>query len=148
MYIFKRSLVYHACVNSTALINSPLTNWVCGFNCPEYRNNRNTFRDRLKVTFGFSYFGFKISLIRLSLSFQKQKFLYSNSRAHWFSVRCHNHYVKESTVSGRHRKALNSFQLCFTDSSWIHLILLIKLIQYNTRKTWLITSSNRILLRD
>ena len=29
---------------------------------------------------GFSYFEFKIRLIRLSLSFQKQNFLYSNSQ--------------------------------------------------------------------
>ena len=33
-------------------------------------------------------------------------------------------------MSGRHRKAFSNLQSCLTDSSWIHLILLIKLIQY------------------
>ena len=46
----------------------------------------------------------------------------------------HNHYIKEPTVSGRHRKAFCNIQSCLTDSSWIHLILLIKLIQYKKRK--------------
>ena len=33
------------------------------------------------ITFGFSYFEFKIRLIRLGFSFQKQKLLYSNSQS-------------------------------------------------------------------
>ena len=41
----------------------------------------------------------------------------------------------EPTVSLRHRKAFSNLQLCMTDSSWIHLILLIKLIQYKIGKT-------------
>ena len=78
----------------------------------------------------FSYFEFKIRLIRLSLSFQKHK----------FPVRSHNHYNKEPTVSGRHMKAFSSLQLCLTDFCWIQLILLIKLIQYKKKKNhdWMI----------
>ena len=80
----------------------------------------------------FSYFEFKVNLIRLGLSFQKQKFLYST---YWFSVRSHNHYTKGSTVSGSHKKAFTNLQSCLTDSSWIHLILLITLIQFTIGKT-------------
>ena len=59
-------------------------------------------------------------LIRLGLSFQKPKFLYSNT--------------KEPTASGRHRKAFIGLQSSLTDSRWICLILLIKLIQYKIGK--------------
>ena len=38
-------------------------------------------------------------------------------------------------MSGKHWKAFTNLQSCFTDSSLIHLILLIKLIQYKVGKT-------------
>ena len=47
------------------------------------------------------------------------------------SVRHHNHYIKEPTVSGRH----SNLQLCFTGSSLIQLIRLIKRIQDKIEKT-------------
>ena len=37
-------------------------------------------------------------------------------------------------MSGRHRKTFSSFHSCLTDSSTIHLIQLIKLIQHKVRK--------------
>ena len=39
-----------------------------------------------------------------------------------------NHNYNEPTVRGRHRKVFSSIQSCLADSSWIHLILLNKLI--------------------
>ena len=66
-----------------------------------------------KIHLSFSYFEFEIRLIILGLSFQKQTFLYWNSH----SVRSHNQYIKEPTVSGRHRKAFYSLQSCWTGSS-------------------------------
>ena len=45
-------------------------------------------------------------------------------------------------MSGRHRKALN-LKSCLTDSSRIHLIELIKLIQHKIGKTWLIQIQHR-----
>ena len=38
-------------------------------------------------------------------------------------------------MSGRHRKAFINLQSCLNDSSWIHLLLLIQLIQYKIEKT-------------
>ena len=64
--------------------------------------------------------------------------MYSNSQPtdSESSVRSHNHYTKEPTVTGRHRRAFNSLQSYLTDSSWIHLILIIKLISYKIEKKW------------
>ena len=93
---------------------------------------------------GFSYFEFKIRLIRLGLSFQKTKIPYFKLTTNWFSFRNHNHYTKEPTVGGRHRKAVSNLHLCLTDSSWIHLILLIKLIPYKIGKN---TNEERILVK-
>ena len=39
-----------------------------------------------------------------------------------------NHYTKQSTASGRHRKACNSRQSCLTGSSLFDLVHLIKQI--------------------
>ena len=74
-------------------------------------------------------FEFKIRLIRLGLSFQNQKILSSKLTSCWFSIRSNNQNTTEPTVSVRHRKALSNLQSCMADSSCIHLILLIKLIQ-------------------
>ena len=60
----------------------------------------------VRQVIGFSYFEFKIRLIRQGFSFLKQKFLYLNS--------C---YTKEPNVSGRLRNSFGSLQSCFTDSS-------------------------------
>ena len=63
----------------------------------------------------FSYFEFKIRLIRPRLSFQKPPKIHVFERTtYWFSVRSHNHYIKEPTVSGRHRKAFSNLQSCLT----------------------------------
>ena len=115
-----------------------LLNWISWQFTPSSRFNEyaRLFRGRL----GFSYFEFKIKLIRLDLSFQKQKFPVFEFITDLILVRSHTHCIKEPTVSGRHRKALSNLQSYLTDSSWIHLILLIKLIQYKTGKThwWLL----------
>ena len=66
--------------------------------------------------------------------FRKSWIHHCKLKTYWFSVRSHNHYAKESTVSGRHRKAFSNIQSWFTDSSLIHLISLIKLIEYKIRK--------------
>ena len=50
------------------------------------------------LTFGVSYFEFKIRLIKLGLSFQKTKIPVLELTTYWFSVRSHNHYIKEPTV--------------------------------------------------
>ena len=93
----------------------------------------------LSTYFRFSDFEFKI---RLGLSFHKQKIAIFKLTIYWFSVRSHNHYTKQPTVSASHRKAFSKLQSCLTDSSWIHPILLIKLIQYKIGKTWLSTMLN------
>ena len=75
----------------------------------------------------FSDFVFKIRLIRLGFSFQKTKNPVLEPPTYWFSgvlIITPN----EPTVSGSHRKAFSSLQSCSTDSSWIHLFLLIQLI--------------------
>ena len=82
---------------------------------------------------GFSYFEFKIRLIRLGLSFQKQNFLYSNSQPSAFQAGVIT-ITPKNTVSGRHRRAFSNLQSCLTDSSWIHLFLLIQLIYYKIKK--------------
>ena len=76
----------------------------------------------------FSDFVFKIRLIKLGFSIKKLKFpvLYLNS--YWFQSRVIIITPTEPTVSERHRKAFSTLQSCMTDSSWIHLILLIQLI--------------------
>ena len=81
----------------------------------------------------FFYFEFKIKLSKLGLSFHKQQFLYSQFTT--FSFRSYNFYSKKPTVSRIHRKTFSRLQSCFTNSSWIHLI--IKLIQYKIGKTHL-----------
>ena len=45
------------------------------------------------------------------------------------------YYTEEPTVSRRRGKVFSNLQSRLTDSSWIHLILLIKLIQYKIGKT-------------
>ena len=62
---------------------------------------------------------------------------------YWFSVRSHNHYTIESTVSVRHRKAFSNLQSCLTGSIWICLILLIKLIKYKIGKKCLFSFGGR-----
>ena len=92
---------------------------------------------------GFSYFEFKIRLIKLGLSFQKQKFVYLNSQptnsqsevptdsqSGVIIITPKSQLYVEGTV-----KAFSDLQSCLTDSSWIHLILLIKLFQYKIGKT-------------
>ena len=69
--------------------------------------------NKLPSQLGFSYFEFKIRLIRLGFSFQKQKFLYLTN----LMILIHNHYTKEPTVSERQRKAFSSLHSCLTDSS-------------------------------
>ena len=76
----------------------------------------------------FSDFVFKIRLIMLGFSFQKNKSCCIWIITYWLPVRILNHYTTEPTVSGRHRKTFSSLQSCLTESSWIHLILLIQLI--------------------
>ena len=63
----------------------------------------------------FSDFVFEIRLIRLGFSFQKEKILYLNSQI-------------TDSQSGVITITPQTFQSCLTDSSWIHLILLIQLI--------------------
>ena len=43
-----------------------------------------------------------------------------------------------SQLRERHRKTFSRLYSCLTDSSWIHLILLIKLIQYKIGKRRLV----------
>ena len=52
---------------------------------------------------------------------------------------------KEPNVSGRHRKAFSSLQWCLTDSSWIHMFLLIELFQYKIGKTRMAFDTNNVL---
>ena len=59
---------------------------------------------------------FKIRLIRLDFLSKKQKIPVLELTTDIFSVRSHNHYTKEPTVSGRHRKAFKSLQSCSTGS--------------------------------
>ena len=67
---------------------------------------------------GFSYFEFKIRLIRLGLSFQTQKFLYLNSKPADFQSGVTTITPKsQSSVSGRHRKAFCNLQSYLTDTS-------------------------------
>ena len=82
-------------------------------------------RCNISICFVFFYFEFKIRLIKLGLFFQKTKIPVFELTAYWFPVRNHNHYTKEPTV----------YQSFLTDFSWIHLILLIKLIQYEIGET-------------
>ena len=79
-----------------------------------------------------SYFVFKIRLIRLGFSFKKLKILYLNPQPTDSQSGVTTITPGESAVSGRHREAF--FQSCLTDSSLIHLILLIQLIQYKIGK--------------
>ena len=68
------------------------------------------------------------NLIQL-IRWQKKLQIYedfSEAWTHKSSARHHNHYITESTVCWRHSKAFSNIQLCLTDSSWIHLILLIQ----------------------
>ena len=66
----------------------------------------------------FSYFEFKIRLIRLGLSFQKQKFLYLNSKpADSQSGVITITPKSQSSVSGTHRKVFSNLQSCLTDSN-------------------------------
>ena len=52
--------------------------------------------------------------------------MYLNSQPNWSSVRSHNHYIKELTVSWRHRKAFsNLYQVSLNFSDSIKLIELI-----------------------
>ena len=86
---------------------------------------------------GISYFEFKIRLIRLGLSFQKQNILWlnsqpNNSQSGMITI------TSYLTLSGRHRKSFSTLQSCLTDSRWIILILLIKLIHYKIWKTRMI----------
>ena len=71
---------------------------------------------------------FKIRLIILGFLPQKTKIPVFELTTYWFSIGSLNHYTTEPTVRGRHIKAFSSLQSCLTDSSWIHLILLIQLI--------------------
>ena len=92
-----------------------------------------------------NFYNKSIRLIRLGIS--KTKLTVFELTTYWFSVRSHNHYTKEPTVSGP--KSFQSVCLLkdfntqepitvsiLTDSSWIHLILLIKLIQCKIGKIW------------
>ena len=89
--------------------------------------------DRLAIAYyvcvGFLFFRFffKIRLIKPGFPFQETKIHIFELTNYRFSVRSHNHYTKDPTVGGIHRKAFSSFQSCLTDSSWSHLILLIQL---------------------
>ena len=65
---------------------------------------------------------------KLSLTFSHAWLVLVELTTCWFPVSSHNHYTTVSTVGGRHRKAFSNLQSCLTDSSWIHLILLIQLI--------------------
>ena len=62
-------------------------------------------------------------------------FLFKNKNSYIWTHNSHKHYARRSTVSGRHSKAVSNLQSCLTDSYWIRLILLIKLIQYKIGKT-------------
>ena len=81
----------------------------------------------------FSDLVFKIRLISLGFSFRKQKVLYLNLQP----TDCQSGVITitqtEPTVS--RKKAFNTLQSCLTDSSSIHLILLIQLILYKIGKT-------------
>ena len=62
-------------------------------------------------------------------------------------VSSHNYYTTEPTASGRHRKAFINLQLCLTESSWVHLILLVHLISNRKiGKTRLVAKSNVSIL--
>ena len=53
------------------------------------------------ITISLSNFVFKVRLIPLGFSFQKQKIPVIELTTWRLSVRSHNHYTKEPTVSGR-----------------------------------------------
>ena len=86
----------------------------------------------IKKYMEFSYFEFKIRLIRLGLSFELTTY--------WF-ILSHSHYTKETTIRGRNRKVTSDLRWYLPDSSWIHLILLIKLIKYKTEKNAIMYTS-------
>ena len=75
---------------------------------------------------GFYDFVFKIRLIRLGFSFQNSKIPVFELTTYWFPVRSHNHYTnKQSQLWVGDTETLQS---CLTNSNWIELILLIRLI--------------------
>ena len=83
---------------------------------------------------GLFYFEFKIRLIRLALSFQKHKFLCFNSQPTDFQSGVITIIPKSQLCEGDTDKAFSNLQSCLTDSSLIHLSLLIKLIQNKIEK--------------
>ena len=61
------------------------------------------------------------------------------TQTHWFSVSSHNHYTERANCEWETQK---SFQSRLTDCSWIHLILLIKLIQYEMGNLYILFTQN------
>ena len=82
----------------------------------------------------FSDFEFKIRLIRLVLSFQKQKILDLNSQPIDYQPGVMTITPKSQLWVGDTEKLSVTFSGCLTET-WIHLILLIKLVQYKIGKT-------------
>ena len=86
-----------------------------------------------EINWVFPILNLKLKISTLGLSFQKQKFLYSSSQPtgsrSWAIHRRHNCEWETQ------KKTFSSLQSYWTDSSWIHSILLIKLIQYKIGKT-------------
>ena len=90
---------------------------------------------------GFSYFKFKSDWS----FFQKQKFLYSNPQPTdqqpsmiTITPKCY------LCVGDTEKKPFSRLQSCFTDSSLIELIRLIKQIQYKIRKSRLLENIGRV----
>ena len=89
----------------------------------------NPFPSTEHCTIEFFLFWIIIRPISLDwIFFSKTKIPVFKPTTLWSSVRSYKHYTKETTMSGRHRKAFSRLQSCLTDSSWIKLILLIKRI--------------------
>ena len=96
----------------SSIWNSPIHNYFLG--------NHLNFFPILNLT----------QLTRWQKSFKIKKELHEAwTHNYWSSVRHHNHYTKESTVSGRHRKAFSIIQLeTLTFSAWLILVDSIKRI--------------------